>query len=431
MNDMKLTDTQLPAGWTWQRIADCYRITKKPREVALADFETIPFVPMDAVPTNGREDVRFELRPPSQISSGTYFEKGDVLLSKITPSFENGKQGLARNLPAAFGVASTEIIPLQPQSDAYSNRFLFYFLLHPEVRSALVGKMEGSTGRQRVPEHAVRTFLFPVPPKTEQDRIAALLRKVRYSIEAEEKLTATARELKQSTMRQLFTCGLRGEAQKETEIGLIPESWDVQPIRANAKLISGGTPSRSNKEFWDGGTIPWVKTGEVNYCVINDTEEKITPAGFENSAVKLMPKGTLLIAMYGQGITRGKVALLGIEATTNQACGGIIPTSDKVLPMYLYHYLTFSYDRLRSLSHGAQQQNLNAELVAGFEVALPGGDEQREIAAILETIDRKISVHERKRATLQELFKTLLHQLMTGQIRVADLDIDVREIQTP
>lgn len=315
-------------------------------------------------------------------------------------------------------------------TNAFLPRFVHYCLLHLYNTGFTIPLQRATTGIRNLDFTAYREAEIPKPSKREQEKIAAVLLKVQRAIEVEEKLIATARELKHSAMRQLFTHGLRNEPQKETEIGPVPESWDVQPIRANAKLISGGTPSRTNKEFWDGGTIPWVKTGEVNYCVINDTEEKITPAGFDNSPVKLMPKGTLLIAMYGQGITRGKVALLGIEATTNQACGGIIPTSDKVLPKYLYHFLTFSYDRLRSLSHGAQQQNLNAELVAGFEVALPGGDEQREIAAILETIDRKISVHGRKRATLQELFKTLLHQLVTGAIRVADLDIDVSEVQT-
>ena len=164
MNDMKLLDSQLPAGWKWQRISDRYRITKKPRDITLASFDAIPFVPMDAVPTNGREDVRFEMRAPTQIASGTYFEKGDVLLSKITPSFENGKQGLANNVPANFGVASTEIIPLQTQDAESNGRFLFYYLLHPEVRATLAAKMEGSTGRQRVPEYAVREFSVPTPP---------------------------------------------------------------------------------------------------------------------------------------------------------------------------------------------------------------------------------------------------------------------------
>ena len=99
----------------------------------------------------------------------------------------------------------------------------------------------------------------------------------------------------------------------------------VSGIRANYRLVAGGTPERDNPAYWHEGTIPWVKTGEVDYCVITDTEEKITQSGLDNSAAKLLPSGTVLVAMYGQGITRGKVAMLGIEAATNQACVGLIP----------------------------------------------------------------------------------------------------------
>src|SRR2546425_11300010 len=111
---MRFLESQLPASWSWRPISERFRITKKPRELTFANHEAIPFVSMEAVPTNGREEVAFQLRHPSKIASGTYFEKGDVLLSKITQSFENGKQGLANNIPAKIGVASTEIIPLQP-----------------------------------------------------------------------------------------------------------------------------------------------------------------------------------------------------------------------------------------------------------------------------------------------------------------------------
>jgi type I restriction enzyme S subunit len=291
------------------------------------------------------------------------------------------------------------------------------------IRPQLLNERSGGA-QPNISQTIIRNLELPRPEIPEQETIAAVLWKVQHAIEVEEKLMATARELKQSAMRQLFTHGLRNESQKETDDGIIPKSWVMQSIRTNAKLIAGGTPARGVKEFWTGGTIPWVKTGEVNYCVINNAEEKITPLGLDNSAAKILPKGSLLIAMYGQGITRGKVAILGIDAATNQACAGIIPTTDKLKPLFLYYYLTFSYDRLRSFSHGAQQQNLNAELVGSFKVPQADPDEQAEIAAVLQAIDRKISVHERRSAALSDLFQTLLYQLMTAQIRVDKLDID-------
>lgn len=425
---MTIMDEPLPDGWAWEPLSKNYRITKRPRALALSAHESIPFVPMDGIPAGGRRTLQFEWRSPSAIASGMYFERGDVLLSKITPSFENGKQGLTSGLPDAFGLASTEVIPLQPVSEQAVSLFLFYYLLHPDVRATLVARMEGSTGRQRVPEAAVRDLSVPTPPKNEQQRIAAMLLKVQRSIEIEDKLLTTVGELKQAAMHELFTRGLRGEAQKETEIGPLPESWGIAPLRSMARVIAGGTPSRNEARYWKAGTIPWVKTGEIDYRMVMDTEEKITPEGLAESAAKLLPKDTVLVAMYGQGITRGRVALLGIEAATNQACVGLIPLDGELYPRFLYYYLVHSYERLRSLSHGAQQQNLNAELIGSFPLPLPQPAEQLEIASILGAIDERISVHERKRAVLQDLFKTLLHELMSGRIRVADLDIDVSEV---
>ena len=259
---------------------------------------------------------------------------------------------------------------------------------------------------------------------SEQKALAGVLRKTESALQQQKALLDNLQELKRAAMRELFTRGLRGEAQKETEIGLVPESWELASIGSHHSVVSGGTPSRGNPAYWTGGTIPWVKTTEVDYCAINETGEHITPLGLESSAAKMLPVGTLLMAMYGQGVTRGKVAILGIEAACNQACAAITPKDDAVLPRYLYHFLTSRYDEIRALAHGGQQQNLNLEIVRGLPVAHPqADDEQNEIVAILDAIDRKIALHRQKRAVLEELFQSLLHKLMTGEIRVADLDL--------
>src|SRR5260221_12123428 len=107
-------------------------------------------------------------------------------------------------------------------------------------------------------------------------------------------------------MESLFTHCYRGETTKKNEIGEIPQSWQVVKLGEISKVVSGGTPDRSKAEYW-GGDIPWVKTGEINYYIINKTEERITKKGLENSSARIIPAGTLLMAMYGQGITRGRV----------------------------------------------------------------------------------------------------------------------------
>jgi type I restriction enzyme S subunit len=421
---MTLFDSQLPEGWTWQRLGNRYDVTKKPRGLEIMPEAMVPFLPMDGVPAQGREQPKWELRPYHAITSGVYFNRDDLLLSRITPSFENGKQALATDLPADGGYGSTELIPIHSRMPDADLRFLFYYLLHPDVRAHLVSRMEGATGRQRVPDAAVLETPVPRPPYKEQLRISATLRLAQQGIEAEERVLATLREIKDSAMHHLFTRGLKGEPQKESEIGLIPNSWTVQPLSAFGRLSSGGTPSRGDSLSWLGGSVPWVKTGEIDYVVITHTDECITQHGLETSAAKLLPRGTLLVAMYGQGITRGKVALLGIEAATNQACAALPPMDDGKANGYLFYYLTYSYERLRQRSHGAQQANLNLQAVASFDCAVPNDDgERNEITHILTVVDRAIDSHTRKRDCLEKLFQTLLHELTTGRIRVADLDL--------
>lgn len=258
----------------------------------------------------------------------------------------------------------------------------------------------------------------------EQKAVAAVLRQVEVASTEQSDLLSVLQDLKQAAMRELFTSGLRCEAHKETDIGPLPESWNVDSLDAHHSVVSGGTPSRTNPAFWSRGTIPWVKTTEVDYCVINETEEQITPEGLAGSAAKLLPAGTLLMAMYGQGVTRGKVAFLGIEAACNQACAAISPSDGVVLPRYLYHFFVWRYDAIRSLAHGGQQQNLNLDIVRDLPIAYPPAErEQEAIVNILDAVDRKIHFHRRKRAMLDELFESLLHKLMTSEVRVGDLDL--------
>ncbi len=422
---MRLLEYKLPADWVWQPIASRYRITKKPKNRILTESATIPFVAMESVPMKGREPVLFELRHPSEITSGTYFEKGDVLLSKITPSFENGKQALADNIPAAFGIASTEIIPLQAVRSDANPRFLFFYLLHPEVRAALAGKMEGSTGRQRVPENAVREFPMPAPPRQEQDKIAAVLWKIQRAIEVEEKLAAAARELKQSAMRQFFTKGIHAEGEKESDFGLCPKRWPIYHLSAVAKIERGRFVHRPrNEPRFYGGKTPFVQTGDVvrSQGWIRQFTQTLNDEGVAIS--RIFPRGTILITIAAN---IGFTGVLDFDSACPDSIVGITPAEELDTWFLEYYFQTQQPEMDRKAPKGTQK-NINIQFLNPWPIPVPPLDEQREIAAILQTIDRKICLHERKRAVLGDLFQTLLDQLMTAQIRVNRLDIDTSEI---
>ncbi len=264
------------------------------------------------------------------------------------------------------------------------------------------------------------------PPLPEQKKIAYVLSKIQQAIEVQEKIIKTTQEIKKALMQKLFTEGLNGEPQKQTEIGLIPESWEVKKIGEFCEIKTGGTPSRKIIKYWNGN-IPWIKTTEVNYNYIIDTEEKITREGLENSSTKLIPKDTLLIAMYGQGITRGRVAITGIEATFNQACAAIFPKKEISTTEYLYYYLTYCYDYIRSLGHGANQRNLNTNIIRTVPIPLPSLDIQLIIVRFLKTLDIKINLAKEIFSSYKNFFNTSLNILITGKIRVKDIDFVIEE----
>lgn len=151
---------------------------------------------------------------------------------------------------------------------------------------------------------------------------------------------------------------------------MVPSGWKKGVIEDIAKVSSGGTPSRQNDSYWLGGLVPWVTTTEVKFGVINDTEQKITEEGLKNSSAKLFPKDTLLMAMYGQGKTRGQVAKLGIEASTNQACAALCLNNGFEVDYY-YQYLVSQYENIRDLANSGGQQNLSAGIIKGIHVPIP------------------------------------------------------------
>jgi type I restriction enzyme, S subunit len=165
--------------------------------------------------------------------------------------------------------------------------------------------------------------------------------------------------------------------------------WPTVPLGRIAQIQSGGTPDRKNQSYWADGTIPWVTTAEVQFSVITETNEKITQAGLENSSAKIFLKGTILLALYGQGKTRGQVALLGIDAATNQACAAI-RAKPEVNAGYLYEFLKGSYLTIRGLSNSGSQENLSAAIVSEIQVPIPPLNEQCKIAEILRTWDDSI-----------------------------------------
>jgi type I restriction enzyme S subunit len=180
----------------------------------------------------------------------------------------------------------------------------------------------------------------------------------------------------------------------------LPEGWRWVKIKNIAKTISGGTPRRSVKEYWEDGTIPWVKSGELEDNIIHQTEEKITEKALRCSNVKLIPKGTLLVAMYGA--TVGKTAILGIDATINQAICAIFPNFTVVERDYLRYYFIYKRKELIIRSFGGAQPNISQVVIKNMVVPLPPLEEQKRIVSRLEQLVNRAEEVRRLRKQARE-----------------------------
>ncbi|MEW6211159.1 MAG: restriction endonuclease subunit S [Acidobacteriota bacterium] len=330
-------------------------------------------------------------------------------------------------------IASTAFCVVRANREKASPRFLYYLLLTDFLNDE-IAKFESGASYPAVNDKDVLDRTVPLPPKPDQEKIAAVLWKVQRAIEIEDKLIATARELKQSAMRQLFTHGLRGEPQKETKIGLLPESWNPKLLQNCCDVVSSSlsyTDFESMSEATDGNAVlaMGIKVSDMNlsgnesYIMRANLQKRVD---FSLAEKKLVPANTIVFPKRGAAIATNKKRMTTAWTVLDPNLIGVC-AGEGVNSSFLFYW--FQNFDLRTITEPGPTPQLNKKNLTPLLLPIPDDpDEQAEIAAILQTIDRKISVHERKRATLQELFKTLLHQLMTGQICVHDLDIDTSEV---
>lgn len=426
--EQEYKDTELgllPKDWSVVKVSEIFEFSKKPRDLNISEDAKIIFIPMENI-SETKKHANCNIKEYSKISSGVFVLKNDLIISKITPCFENGKQAILDDIPENYAIATTEVIPLHPRDSQVLNEHLYYYLKIPEVRQKLITMMEGTTGRKRLSKTVLYNFLIPLPPLEDQKKIAYLLSTIQETGAKTENVINSLKELKKSLMRHLFTYGAVGLEDsekvelKDTEIGKVPESWDVVKLGDIVDTYSGGTPNRGNKSYWEKGTIPWAKSGELRDKRIYNVEEKITEEGLENSSAKFVDMGDLLVAMYGA--TAGKVGFAKFKFTINQAICGIRP-NEKFDSEFYFYYLILIRDKLLAQRFGGAQPNINQQIIKSLRIPNLSLQEQQKIASVLSVVDAKIEAEEKKKKALDELFKSMLHNLMSAKVRVTDLEV--------
>lgn len=302
-------------------------------------------------------------------------------------------------------------------------RFLNFYLYSHAVQVRLKTLATRGVSQSNISAGKLKDLPVLLPSLAEQQRIAEVMDALGAARRSESDRLGALRALKAATMAKLFRDGVNGAEQQETEVGTFPSHWDMTTLGDPklAAMTAGGTPSRSRPEFFGGG-IPWVKSGELGDRVVHSTGETLTEAGLNASSAKILPAGTLLVAMYGA--TAGATGILGIPASTNQAVCAIQPVEGSFIPEFLRHYLILSRDRLLSARHGGAQPNLSQQILRGVQVATPPVEEQKEIAVRLVAVDNVIRATESRATALRVLFDETLRALMTGGLRLGTRGTD-------
>ena len=281
---------------------------------------------------------------------------------------------------------------LDDLSDSVLLEYLYYYLRWYDFSDIITG-----TSIPQITIEGLRKVMVPIPSISDQQAIINILEKTDAIIQRRVKELDALDDLIKARFVEMF-----GKPESD-------EKYPQIAIKDFTDVISGGTPDRKNNEYWENGTIPWVKTTELQNTRINTVEECITEKGLNESSAKVVPEDTVLIAMYGQGKTRGMTAILGIPASTNQACACILPC-EEVEPKYLWQYMIMSYDRLRNQAQGGNQPNLNGNMIKNFTVLVPPKELQSQFVQFVEQVDKsKVAVQKALMETKQ-LFDCMMQQ---------------------
>ncbi|MFH1288223.1 MAG: restriction endonuclease subunit S [bacterium] len=320
------------------------------------------------------------------------------------------------DFPFAIGADGTKLIKPQSRFDA---RYFYYYLLILDIQS------KGYSRHYKI----LKENNVNYPPLPEQEKIAAILYKIQQAIEAQDEIIKKTMDLKKSTMQFLFTRGIYGEKTKQTEIGEMPESWRVIKLEQIASIERGKFTHRPrNDPSYYGGGTPFIQTGDITRSNgrIRTFYQTLNERGL--SVSKIFPTGTILITIAAN---IGDTGILEFDSAFPDSIIGLTPFKG-ISNEYLEYYLRTQKYQMNESAPKGTQKNINIEFLKPWPIKLPSYNEQKEIATILWKIDQKIELAERKKQTLNNLFQSMLNQLMTGKIRVGNINfigLDNEEIQ--
>ncbi len=388
---------ELPEKWKWVNLdrTGSFSSGYTPSQEQILGQGDIPFFKVAQMNLKGNEKY-LRLTPTFLNTPRKIFEAGTIVFPKLGGAILTNK----RRILAQKSVVDTNTAGFLPTKDVLSLEYAYAFLSTLDF-----GQYARGTAVPALDLSKVKKIWLPLPPLAEQRRIVAKLEELKPLVdqfgEAHDKLSELEADFPRKLKASILQAAMQGKLvpQQDTEPAVeqlgpapspdevpfaLPEKWKWVKAGQLGFWKAGGTPSRSNPAFWNEGTINWIKTGELNDGIINCVEEKISQEGFNNSSTHLNPVGAVLIAMYGATI--GRLGVLAVPSTTNQACCACTVNKDLVDNWFLFFVLMGLRPLLIKQGAGSAQPNISKDKLVNQWVPLPPLEEQRRIVERIEQL---------------------------------------------
>ena len=353
-------------------------------------------------------------------------ERGDI----ITPLTEQaiGLLGSTARIPESGKyIQSQDIAKIDCNENLLDKDFAFYLISSACVKQQLSAAAQQTKIRHTSPDKIKECTVW-IPSLDIQKRIGRILtdidNKIAINRQINDNLEAMAKQLYDYWCVQFDFPNEDGKPYKSSGGAMvwneklkreIPQGWTAAKIKDVAQTYSGGTPTSTNSEYYNGGDIPWINSGELNSPIITSTTNYITEEGLNNSSAKLYPQDTVLVALYGA--TAGKVSLLSFEACSNQAVCGVIP-QNKIMTTYIRYYLSSLYEHFITLSSGSARDNISQDTIKNTILPIPQGKILKEFFDAVAPIISKIIANQKEMENITKQRDELLPLLMNGQATV-------------
>ena len=350
-------------------------------------------------------------------------ENGDLLITK------DGTVGKVAIISGLDDKASLNSGVLRIQTiNEIDRKFLYYVLLSDEFWMWFNYTNSGASTILHLYQNVFDEFTFTFPQKNEQQKIADFLDKKTAQLDKVKALLEEQiqklKDYRASLIYETVTKGLdKNLPMKDSGIdwiGQVPQGWGVGKVKYFSQISAGATPDRNNSLFWNGN-INWMSSGEVNQGIVKHTSETITDLALKRTSTKLLPNGTVMLALNGQGKTKGTAAVLAIESASNQSLASFIVDNQILNNMYLYYFFVANYYNIRGLK-GEDRDGLNLQLVSNIVIPLFEIEEQQKIVDFLDKktvqIDQLIQIKNQQIENINKQRQTLIYDYVTGKRRV-------------